>query len=297
MHVLITGGTGFIGSYLVNTLLERGDTVTIVSRRRHTSATKGIRYIVWSDNTVDEIEKCDAVVNLAGSNLFDDRWNDKVKKEIISSRIDTTRKMVEAIDAAKSKPKVFVSGSAIGIYGSRGDQILTETSPPADDFLATVCVKWEEEARKLHSPDVRLVIARIGIVQQKDDGALKKMLLPFKLFGGGPIGSGDQYYPWIHMDDVIGSLIFAIDNENVSGPINITAPQPVTMSVFAKTLGNVLSRPSWFPVPEFVLRVAVGEAAATIVSSHRVVPKKLQEYGYTFKFPELKSALVDILSD
>lgn len=297
MHVLITGGTGFIGSYLVNTLLERGDTVTIVSRRRHTSATKGIRYIGWSDNPVDEIERSDAVVNLAGSNLFDDRWNDKVKKEIVSSRIDATRNMVEAIDAAKSKPKVFVSGSAIGIYGSRGDQILTETSPPADDFLATVCVKWEEEARKLHSPDVRLVIARIGIVQQKDDGALKKMLLPFKLFGGGPIGSGDQYYPWIHMDDVIGSLLFAIDNENVSGPINITAPQPVTMSVFAKTLGNVLSRPSWFPVPEFVLRVAVGEASATIVSSHRVVPKKLQEYGYTFKFPELKPALVDILSD
>jgi uncharacterized protein (TIGR01777 family) len=295
MHVLITGGTGFIGSYLVNALLKRGDTVTIVTRSSRSSSKKGIQYVGWNDNLVDEAEKSDVVVNLAGSNLFDDRWNDKVKQEIISSRIDATRKMVDAINSAKSKPKVFVSGSAIGIYGSQGDQVLTEASPSADDFLATVCVKWEDEARKLNSPVVRLVIPRIGIVQQKDDGALKKMLLPFKLFGGGPIGSGDQYYPWIHMDDVVGSLLFAIDTERVNGPINITAPQPVTMSVFAKTLGEVMSRPSWFPVPEFVLHVAVGEAAASIVSSHRVIPQKLEEFGYTFKFPELKPALIDIL--
>jgi uncharacterized protein (TIGR01777 family) len=297
MHVLITGGTGFIGSYLVNALLKRGDTVAIVTRSSRSSSTKGIKFIGWNDNLVDEMEMCDAVVNLAGSNLFDDRWNDQVKKEIISSRVDATRKMVDAINQAKSKPSVFLSGSAIGYYGSKGDQILTEESPPADDFLAMVCVKWEEEAHKLNSPGVRLVIPRIGIVKQKDDGALKKMLLPFKLFGGGPIGSGDQYYPWIHMDDVVGSLLFAIDNEKVTGPINITAPQPVTMSVFAKTLGEVLSRPSWFPVPEFVLRVAVGEAAASIVSSHRVIPQKLQELGYTFRFPELKPALKDILKD
>lgn len=297
MHILVTGGTGFIGSYLVKALLKRGDTVTIITRSSRSSSTTGLNYVGWSDNLVDEVEKSDAVVNLAGSNLFDTRWNDDVKKEIISSRVDATRKMAKAINESTSKPRVFVSGSAVGYYGDQGDKKLTEDSPPASDFLATVCVKWEDEAKKLNSSDVRLVISRIGIVQQKEDGALQKMLLPFKLFGGGPIGSGNQYYPWIHMDDAVGGLLYAIDNEKVSGPINLTAPQPVTMSVFAKTLGEVLSRPSWFPVPKFVLGIAVGEAASSIVASHRAIPEKLMQYGYTFHQPDLKAALTDILKD
>jgi len=297
MHVLITGGTGFIGSYLVNALLTRGDTVTIVTRSSRSSSTDGLYYVGWSDNLVAEVEKSDAVVNLAGSNLFDTRWNDDVKKEIISSRVDATQNIVNSINGSISKPKVFISSSAVGYYGDQGDQKLTEDSPPANDFLATVCVKWEDEAHKMNSPATRLVIPRIGIVQQKEDGALQKMLLPFKLFGGGPIGSGNQYYPWIHMDDAVGAILYAIDNDNVTGPINLTAPQPVTMSVFAKTLGEVLSRPSWFPIPKFVLSVAVGEAASSIVASHRAIPEKLMQNGFTFRQPDLKAALTDILKD
>lgn len=295
MHVLITGGTGFIGSYLTTALVDRGDTVTVVSREKRTSPTKGIAYITWDDDLAKTVAESDAVINLAGSNLFDTRWNDEVKKEIEDSRVDATRSIVQAIQNAKVKPEVFLSGSAIGYYGNRGVDKLTEESSAGDDFLAEICVVWENEARKLDVPEVRLVLLRTGIVQQKDDGALKKMLLPFKLYGGGPIGSGEQYYPWIHMDDVIGSLLFAIENKGISGPVNITAPHPVTMNTFAKTLGEVLSRPSWFSVPKFVLRIAVGEAASAIVSSLRVIPEKLKQSGYQFKYPELKPALIDIL--
>lgn len=295
MHVLITGGTGFIGSYLIPLLVNRGDTVTVVSRKKRTSSTKGITYITWDDDLTKVVAKSDAVINLAGSNLFDTRWNDEVKKEIMDSRVDATRNIVQAIQKAKVKPKVFLSGSAVGYYGNRGEDKLTEESPPGDDFLAEICLAWENEALKLDVPEVRLVLLRTGIVQQKDDGALKKMLLPFKLYGGGPIGSGEQYYPWIHMDDMIGSLLFIIENEGINGPVNIAALHPVTMNTFAKTLGEVLSRPSWFPVPKFMLKIAVGEAASFIVSSLRVIPEKLKKTGYQFKYPELKPALTDIL--
>ncbi len=296
MHILITGGTGFIGNYLVNTLLSRGDTVTIITRTPGKYSRKGVAYASWDDDLAAIMETVDAVINLAGSNLFDNRWTESVRESILNSRIKATSRMVSAIKSAKNKPTVFISGSAVGYYGPRGSDVLDESQPPGQDFLAKVCVAWEHEALKLEEPKVRLVLARIGIVQQTDDGALQKMLLPFKLYGGGPLGHGSQYYPWIHMDDMVQALLFCIDNSEISGPVNISAPNPVTMDEFAQTLGKVMERPSWFRVPEFMLKIAVGESASSILASLRAVPNKLLEHGYRFRHPNLERALRDILS-
>lgn len=295
MDVLISGGTGFIGSYLTDALLERGDTVTIISRSSKESKRKGVCYVTWDDDLVQAVASSDAVINLAGSNLFDKRWNDEVRREILESRVEATSALVNAISKSSKKPDVFISGSAVGYYGDRNDEILTEDARPGSDFLANVCVSWESEAKKVK--DTRLVIPRIGIVQQKDDGALQKMLLPFKLFAGGPLGSGDQYYPWIHMDDVVGLFLFALDNDKVAGPINIVAPNAPKMTDFAKTLGEVLSRPSFFKVPAFALHLAVGQSAEAILASLRAKPAKATKLGYTFKFPDLRLALKHILAD
>jgi uncharacterized protein len=295
MHILITGGTGFIGRYLINTLQSRGDTVTVVSRTPATSRQKGITYVGWDTDFATLMGSVDAVINLAGSNLFDSRWTDEVRGTILNSRVEATSKMVEAIMNATKKPSVFISGSAVGYYGPRGNDLLDETQPPGQDFLAKVCVAWEYEAQKLTDPGVRVVLARIGIVQQTDSGALQKMLLPFKLFGGGPLGHGSQYYPWVHMDDMVHALLFCIDTPTITGPVNITAPAPVTMNEFASTLGDVMNRPSWFRVPGFVLKVAVGDSATAILASLRAIPKKLLDAGYRFRHPDLKRALHDML--
>ncbi len=295
MHILITGGTGFIGNYLVNTLLSRGDTVTVVTRTPGKYKKKGVSYAKWDDLPA-LMDSVDVVINLAGSNLFDNRWTPSVRSTILNSRIKATSSIVHAIKASTNKPKVFISGSAVGYYGPRGDDILDEKQPPGQDFLAKVCVAWEHEAQKLDDPTVRLVLARIGIVQQTDNGALQKMLIPFKLYGGGPLGQGSQYYPWVHMDDMIQALLFCIENQEISGPVNISAPTPVTMDEFAKTLGKVMGRPSWFRVPEFMLKIAVGDSASSILASLRAVPGKLLEHGYTFRHPNLERALRDILS-
>jgi uncharacterized protein (TIGR01777 family) len=297
MHILITGGTGFIGNYLVNTLLGRGDTVTIVTRTPGKYSRKGVAYASWDDDLTAVMETVDAVINLAGSNLFDNRWTDSVRETILNSRIKATSRMVNAIKGAKNKPKVFISGSAVGYYGPRGADVLDESQPSGQDFLAKVCVAWEHEAKKLDEPSVRLVIARIGIVQQTNNGALQKMLIPFKLYGGGPLGHGSQYYPWVHMDDMVHALLFCIDNDEISGPVNISAPTPVTMDEFAATLGKVMDRPSWFRVPGFMLKIAVGDSASSILASLRAVPNKLLEHGYKFRHPNLERALRDMLND
>jgi uncharacterized protein len=296
MHILITGGTGFIGNYLVNTLVSRGDTVTIVSRTPGRFNKKGVSYASWDDDLAQVMGSVDAVINLAGSNLFDNRWTDSVRKTILNSRVKATSRIVDAIQRASNKPNVFISGSAVGYYGPRGTDVLDEGQPSGQDFLAKVCVAWEHEARKLDDASVRLVIARIGIVQQIDNGALQKMLLPFKLYGGGPLGHGNQYYPWVHMDDMVQALLFCIDNKEISGPVNITAPTPVTMDEFAQTLGSVMNRPSWFRVPGFMLKIAVGDSASSILASLRAVPSKLLEHGYRFRHPNLEHALRDILN-
>lgn len=298
MNILISGGTGFIGKYLVKALTERGDSVTIISRNAPKETRKPdenvAKFIRWSDDLVEAISESDAVINLAGNNLFDNRWNVRIKREIVDSRITSTSKLANAINLAEKKPKVFISGSAVGFYGDRSDEVLTEESPPGEEFLAQVCIKWEEASKE--AQNTRVVNPRIGIVKQIDDGALQKMLLPFKLFIGGPLGSGNQYYPWIHMDDVVGLLLFALDNRNVEGPLNVVSPNPVKMKEFASALGKVMHRPSLFPVPKFALKMVVGEASEAILASHNVIPDKALKLGYKFKFPGLNEALSDILT-
>lgn len=298
MNILITGGTGFIGSYLRTYLLRDGHLLTIVTRspQKYQDETAKNQYFVsWEDNLVAEMEKADAVINLAGSSIFGKRWTDEVKNRIHSSRIKCTQQLVEAIEQADDRPSVMVSASGADYYGDSGDDILDEKSEPGDSFLSHVCVDWEQAAQPVTGLGVRLASPRIGVVLEKDGGALQQMLLPFKLGVGGPIGSGEQYFPWIHMLDLCRGLIFPLENESLEGPYNLSAPNPVTMSEFAGELADQLHRPSIFRVPEFVLDIVLGEAANPVITSKRMQPKKLQQLGFNFRFEYLRQALGDIL--
>ena len=310
MKVLVSGGTGFVGSYLTRELVRRGDSVSILTRNPEKAARESkrvfsdipeklasaITYTGWDQTSLlKAVSSAEGIINLAGSNLFDKRWNDKVRQEILSSRTNATAALVNAIAQSDTKPAVLISASAIGYYGNRGDERLTENASAGSDFLADVCKAWESEALKVEAHGVRLVLPRIGIVQQTNNGALQKMLLPFRLGIGGPLGSGSQYYPWIHMEDTVGLLLFALDRADIVGPLNVVAPDPSTMRDFATVLGLVMKRPSFFKVPEFALRIAVGDSAASIVASHRVIPQKALDFGSEFKFPDLRKALSNLL--
>lgn len=290
--IVITGGTGFVGSYLAEELVKREYEVVIVSRSKHQTKKNGVRFATY-EQLEESINSSYAVINLAGHNLFDERWSDEVKGKILSSRIDITRKIVESIKGATEKPEVFVSASAVGYYGNRGAEFLREDSFSGNDFLSDVCKKWEEEAQKAEIK--RIVIPRIGIVLEKDGGALGKMLTPFKLFVGGPLGSGNQYFPWVHMKDVVFSILESIENENYSGVYNCVAPQQVTMSQFSSALGTVLNRPSLFAVPEFALKLVFGEATGALIASQRVVPEELFKLDFRFQYDELTTALKSIV--
>ncbi len=297
MNILITGGTGFIGKELRETLLKTGNNLVIITRnpkKYEDESASNQRFISWDDDLVPEMENADAVINLAGENLFGQRWNEQVKENIYNSRIDSTRSLVEAMGGAEKKPSVFISASASGIYGDQGDTILTEEFESANDFLAKVCKDWEEESQKAGELGVRVVNPRIGIVLEEGGGALEKMIPPFKFFVGGPIGDGKQYMSWIHRSDLVKALIFPIDNEKLEGAYNVCSPNPATMNEVADTLGDVMNRPSLFRVPKFVLDIALGEAAQPITGSIRMQPKKLQVSGFEFRFEELEEALADI---
>ena len=298
MNYLLAGGSGFVGTYFAKYLTEKGHSVTIMTRSpaKYANSKTGYRYCGWGDELVEELNRTDVLVNLAGENLFGERWNEEVKKRLVASRIETTRKLVEGIAKAGDKPKVFVSSSAVGYYGENGDKELPEGSPPKEDFLSNICVAWEKESEPATQYGVRVVNPRIGVVIEQDGGALEKMLPAFKMFVGGPLGSGKQWFPWIHMQDTIRILEFCATNESLNGPVNCVAPEPVRMSAFTTTLGKVMSRPSFFPVPEFVLSVVVGEAASDIVASQRVIPKVLSDAGFEWLYPDAFSALKDVMS-
>lgn len=296
--ILITGGTGFIGSYLSDQLLKQGHYITIITRspgRYSEEQAKNMQFVGWDDDLVDVINKCDYVINLAGESLFGQRWTNEVKSSIYDSRIVTTRKLVHLIEKAENKPELFISASAVGIYGDRGGAILDETSPAGTDFLAEVCKDWEKEALRASESGVRVAIPRIGIVLEENGGVIEKMLLPFKLFVGGPIGSGDQYVPWVHMTDLCNAILFPIENSELTGAYNACSPEPQTMSVLAETLGKVMNRPSFFKVPESLLKLVLGEAAQPVLGSLRVQPKVLQISNFTFEFEDLEEALADIV--
>ena len=275
MRVAIAGGSGLIGTELVGALRARGDEAVALPR---------FGTAPWS------VEGADAVVNLAGASVAAKRWTPAYKKEIEDSRVLSTRALVDAIRAAKRKPRVLVNASAVGYYGGRGDEVLDENAAPGSDFLANLSRQWEAEAQRA---PVRAVQVRTGIVLSAKGGALEKMLPPFKAFVGGPIGSGKQWFPWIHVADEVAAILWCIDHE-VTGPMNLAAPGIVTMKEFAKALGHALHRPSWAPVPAAPLKILLGEFASALLEGQRAVPKKLLDSGFRFRFEEVNAALRDL---
>ena len=305
MKIAITGATGLVGSRLVAKLTQAGHQILVLTRNPNkaqkvfpASAFSNLEIVQYTPQESGEWQKsisgCDAVVNLAGEPIAE-RWNAQQKKAIMESRQLGTRKLVEAISIAESKPQVLVSGSAVGYYGTSETVTFEETSPPGNDFLAQVCQNWETEARKVTELGVRLVILRIGIVLA-NGGALGKMIGPFKMFAGGPIGSGKQWFSWIHRDDLVSLIERAIQDSNMSGVYNATAPHPVRMNQLCKTLGEVMNRPSWLPVPDFVLEILLGDGAIVVLEGQQVLPKKTQATGFDYQYAELKPALAEIVT-
>jgi hypothetical protein len=298
MKVLISGGSGLVGSALTNTLRADGHVVTHFIRPGGKAASGDV---LWNPSraTVDvpALEGHDAIVHLSGASIADGRWTDKRKATLRSSRVDSTRVLVDSLTHLKQRPRVFVCASAIGYYGDRGDELLTESSGYGNDFLSILCRAWEAEAGRASANGIRTVIARFGVILATQGGALPPMLTPFKLGVGGRLGSGKQWISWVALEDVVKVLCTAIDNENVSGPVNVVAPQPVQNSEFTRVLAGVLHRPAVFPAPAFVLRLALGPMAdALLLSSQRVQPEKLAKIGYKFRYETLPSALQAILA-
>lgn len=297
MRVLITGSSGLVGSNLIPLLTTGGHEVARLVR---SDAGGAADRILWKPNDGeidrDALEGFDAVVHLAGANIGDKRWSAERKAQIRNSRVDGTKLLAEALAGLSSPPKVLVCASAIGYYGDRGDEELDEQSAAGEGFLADVCRDWETAANPARDKGIRVVHTRFGVILTPEGGALKKMLLPFKLGAGGVIGSGKQYWSWVAIDDVIGSILHALTNDAVSGPVNVTAPNPATNREFTKALGRVLSRPTIFPMPAFAARLALGEMAnELLLASARVLPKKLLDTGYEFRHAELEAALRHVL--
>jgi uncharacterized protein (TIGR01777 family) len=301
MKILVTGSSGLVGTALVHSLAKDGHTVCRLVRPQ--SAAKGESKdgfdVAWNPATGElggAAVGADAVVNLAGASIADGRWSAERKAQLHSSRIDTTRSLIHALARMNARPRVLVSASATGIYGNRGDEILTEETQPGSDFLANLGKDWEAEAVKAEAIGIRVVCARLGIVLSKDGGALPSMLLPFKLFAGGKLGSGKQWMSWITLEDAIEILRFALEKGDVRGPMNVISPQPVQNAGFTKILASTIRRPALLPAPAFALRLVLGEMAdALLLSSQRALPQKLQQLGYQFLHPDLSSALAAIL--
>ena len=293
MKILITGASGFIGTALQKSFAEKGYEILTATRKKPEKPNE----IQWdtekgfADEDLPRLESLDAIVHLAGENVSG-RWTDEKKRRIMDSRVNGTRNVVETIAKLENKPKVFISASATGIYGDRGDEILSEESAAGDTFLAEVVKKWEVEAGVAENYVSRVVLLRTGIVLSKDGGALAQMMTPFKFGLGGTIGSGKQWMSWIVLEDEIRAINFALENENVRGAINLVAPNAATNEEFTDALGEILHRPTFLPLPAFAVNLAFGEMGdALLLDSTRVAPVKLEKMGFEFKFPELKSAL------
>jgi uncharacterized protein len=295
MRVAITGATGRIGTRLVAALKRRGDDVTVLSRNPDAArASLGVEAHAWQPESepapAAALAGRDGVVHLAGEDVAQ-RWSDEAKRRLRASRELGTRNLVEGLRAAEPRPGVLVSASAVGFYGARGDEPVTEDDPPGDDFLAGVCAAWEREAAEAERLGARVVRVRTGVVLDKGGGALAKMLPFFRLGIGGPVAGGRQYIPWIHVDDLVGVYLAALDGHEWSGAVNATAPDPATNKEFSRTLGRVLHRPALAPVPGFAIRALYGEMAAIVVTGQRAVPVRTQALGYRFEHPELGEAL------
>ena len=303
MHIVVTGGTGFIGRPLCASLTQEGHRVTLLTRRKEEAQRScGSTVMVVECNGKEagawehSLEGADAVISLAGAPIADARWTDARKRLLIESRVLTTRLLVEALSRRSFKPRTLISASGIGYYGASDDRVLDEGAARGQGFLADLCLQWEAEALRAAQFGIRVVIVRTGMVLEQDGGALPKMLLPFRLFAGGPIMPGTQWVSWIHRRDHIGLMQWLLATPSVSGPVNAVAPEAVTMHRFCEVLGGVLHRPSWLPVPGFALRVALGELGTLMTTGQRVHPAKALSGGYIFHYPTLEPALRAILT-
>lgn len=293
MNILITGGTGFIGTVLCNRLLERKYHVVVMTR--HPETIKGDIEAITELEQVKGRINFDVVINLAGEPIANKRWSSLQKQRITDSRLATTKKLIEYFKTSAHKPGLFISGSAIGYYGvSQSDDGLNEEAPGDESFSSRLCQQWEAVALEAKALGIRTCLLRTGIVLGKEGGALKKMLLPFKLGLGGRIGNGRQWMSWIHMDDLIGIILYCIDNESVNGAVNATAPNPVTNEYFTETLGKVLKRPTILPVPAILIQLLMGQMGEELLlSGKKVLPIKITEEGYVFKYMQLEQALLN----
>lgn len=303
MRVVIAGGSGFIGRKLIDRLLQMHYEVTLLSRRPESAKinSPAMRIEFWDAKTsvglTSVLEGADAVINLAGESIAAKRWTQLQKGRILSSRIESTRAIIDAIRKTKRKPLVLLNASAVGYYGNVPEGEVTEASSRGAGFLADVCDQWEAEALKAEEFGVRVVLLRTGIVLDKNAGALQKFLLPFRLFIGGPLGSGRQWFPWIHLHDEVRAILLAIENKRLTGPLNLAAPESLRMVEFCKVLGNILHRPSWMHIHAFILKLALGEMAEPLLlHSQQVIPKKLIDTGFKFQFPKLENALKELLA-
>ncbi len=301
MKIAIVGGSGFIGRNLAKALHRAGEEVIIFSRKnslpQELMGLANIHLVSTSKPSAKDLEGVDALVNLAGESVVGEKWSDKRKEALRTSRVDFTRSIVEELAKVKVKLKVFLQGSAIGFYGmyETGKPVFSEDAKSGEDFLAKLCVDWEEEANRMKEFGVRTVLIRTGIVLSPESGAMQQMLLPFKMFVGGPLGNGKQYMSWIHLADMIGAIQFLLANPKAEGAFNFTAPNPCSNEEFSTVLGKVMGRPSFMRVPSFPLIALYGEGAEVILKGQNVIPTKLTALNYQFQFPKLKPALEDLL--
>jgi uncharacterized protein (TIGR01777 family) len=301
VKIILTGGTGFIGASLIRHLAASHHQIVSLSRNPQLNIhTPQLDKVEWDGKSpgpwADNVDGADAVINLAGETIGGKRWTSSQKARILGSRVDATKALVNAIRKARVKPGVFVSASAVGYYGDVADGDVTESHPRGNDFLAGVCDQWEREAYAAETHGVRVITPRFGVVLDRGGGALDKLLLPFKMYVGGPLGSGRQWFPWVHREDVAGVIQYALDNSSVMGPLNVAAPESVTNEEFCRALGKAMRRPCWARVPAFVLRAALGEMADMLLTGQKVVPEKLLKNGYRFRYPHLDDAFADILN-
>lgn len=297
MKIVIAGGTGFVGRALCETFFREGHEIIVLTRYIRKKTHSNITYIEWlNDKELDisTFDDIDVIINLAGESI-NARWTKKKKAQILNSRLTATKAIHKLIQQLKKKPNVYIQASAIGFYGTSETETFTEqVSKPGHDFLAHVVNEWEKAGKAIENEGIRTVYMRFGLILSKDDGALPRIILPYKWFAGGKLGKGNQWASWVHIQDVCSMIRFAIENDKINGPLNVTAPNPVTMNELGKTVAKTLKRPHWLPVPAFALKLILGEMSTLILDGQRVLPEKALEHGFQFQFETIDKALTDI---
>jgi uncharacterized protein (TIGR01777 family) len=303
VKIVLAGGTGFLGASILNALLGENHEVVLLSRNPRPGdafSQQSFKYAAWDGKTVaawaEHVSGASAVINLAGEPIGVKRWSDTQKSLIVGSRVESTRAIIAAMAAANPRPSILINASAIGFYGHVAEGDVSETRKKGNGHLADTCEKWEHHALAAQNYGVRVVILRYGIVLERDGGVLAKMLVPFKMFAGGPPGSGRQWVSWIHREDAVRATLFCLENSKLAGPVNVTSPEPERMKEFCTAMARAIGRPSWAPVPDFVLKTILGEMSDVILTGQRAIPRKLIEAGFKFKYPHIGSAFGAIFS-